>query len=85
MEATTRTDTDSGRATRASGVGPTADGAFVGGVYAGAFGMLTLLAVLAIAGARESADAVPFVAIPIVLFPASFLLVWRWATSGEGQ
>ena len=44
--------------------------------------MLSLLAVLALAGVVELTHLLPFYAVPVLLFIASAALLWRW---GEGE
>ncbi len=64
-----------------SDVGPTMDGSFIVGIYAGALGTLAALAVLAIAGANEAGRVLPFAAIPLGLFVVCGFFLWRWATA----
>jgi hypothetical protein len=45
--------------------------------------LLSLLAVLAIAGFVEVLDIVPFFALPLVLFTASLLFVRRWLAAED--
>jgi 4-hydroxybenzoate polyprenyltransferase len=46
-----------------------------------AVGMLTLLAVVALAGVEKWTRVVPFVGLPVALLVASALLLWHWAAA----
>jgi hypothetical protein len=63
---------------------PTSDSAFLLAALVLGFAMLTLFALLALADPIGLAGVLPFVAIPAVLFAASAVLAWRWAT-GESE
>jgi hypothetical protein len=63
---------------------PTSDHAFALAASTLAFGMLTLLAVLALADLVGLTHMLPLVALPLALLAASAFFVWRWAT-GEAK
>src|SRR5688572_22898753 len=60
---------------------PTSDNGLLVGFTTFGFGMLALLAVLAIAGELGLGGVLPFFVFPLVLLVGSFLILWRWGTA----
>ncbi|MDQ3857279.1 MAG: hypothetical protein M3327_02355 [Actinomycetota bacterium] len=65
-------------AVRTAGEAPNAETAFFLAAFTFGLAMLSLFAVVAIAGFVEVLDILPFFALPLVLFAASALVVRRW-------
>ncbi len=71
-------------AVRTAGEAPNAETAFFLAAFTFGLAMLSLFAVVAIAGFVEILDILPFFALPLVLFAASALVVRRWLIA-EGE